>query len=139
MMRCQECEMPVGVGDYHPYEACVMFRAGLDAGWITKSLGRIRREGFRLGDEQRQATMRLWTCEWQPMETAPKDGSEVLLWDGNQCVAAKWDDISGGYHPVFAWAVGYLQGEGDWITEDDPIAWMPLPDPPKANEPGGGT
>lgn len=31
---------------------------------------------------------------WQPIETAPKDGSTVLLTDGDHLAAARWDEAS---------------------------------------------
>lgn len=65
--------------------------------------------------------------EWRPIETAPKDdqGSQVLLWiDGDA-------------------AVGYWL-EDEWVPNDATVActafivqpthWMPLPEPPAAQE-----
>ena len=73
---------------------------------------------------------------WQPIETAPKDGTEVLLfgsWAG---------EINGKFDPPSI-AVGLFYGEGDykefdWLaTNTDaycvwgkPTHWMPLPDEP---------
>lgn len=69
---------------------------------------------------------------WRPIETAPKDESEVLL-----------------YFPDGYWrtgcnvAIGFVSGwDGQWYeSESDsntmiafgslPTHWMPLPDPPK--------
>ena len=28
--------------------------------------------------------------DWQPIETAPKDGTRILLWDTDEAVIAKW-------------------------------------------------
>ena len=59
---------------------------------------------------------------WQPIETAPKDGTEVLL-----C-----EPLSGGYHFI---VVGAFWRQLDWITgggrQVDPTHWMPLPAPPE--------
>lgn len=64
--------------------------------------------------------------DWQPIETAPRDGSRILLW-----VADGGDDHQGGicfgrrYEKS-----GRVQGEGmtgDWQFTH----WMPLPPPPK--------
>lgn len=60
--------------------------------------------------------------EWQPMETAPKDGTLLLGWDrSNGCYAVS-------YHPC----------EGtcyEWETSDGyaacPSHWTPLPEPPE--------
>jgi hypothetical protein len=56
---------------------------------------------------------------WQPIETAPKDGTPILAYDGGIWVA--W------------WFVTNERIKG-WATLDhvidDPTHWMPLPDPP---------
>jgi hypothetical protein len=72
--------------------------------------------------------------EWQPIETAPKDGSNVLVIEaGNSVpVVAYWDnDMDGGW-----W--GYWQTEQ--LNPHKPTHWMPLPAPPVAgNESELGT
>jgi hypothetical protein len=71
--------------------------------------------------------------EWQPIETAPKDGTLIDLWGrnllrvdrrGERIVNVRWGactDWLGREHE-------------DWLTgrgEDyRPTHWMPLPDPP---------
>jgi hypothetical protein len=59
---------------------------------------------------------------WQPIETAPKDGSPVLgVW---QCLNQTWD-----YNVVQfsddVWWNYYFDGS------HTPTHWMPLPEPPK--------
>jgi hypothetical protein len=55
---------------------------------------------------------------WQPIETAPKDGTVVLIWSPSRGACAAWK-----------------KGRG-WHTEPGvyhvsrPTHWMPLPDPP---------
>lgn len=91
--------------------------------------------------------------EWQPIETAPKDGTWLLL-----CLE-NWDsvwDVDGDYHPRFTlgrwdgdtyqqpcwlsdktchefWDYGGCTGAGVSITsvEVAPTHWMHLPEPPK--------
>jgi hypothetical protein len=59
--------------------------------------------------------------DWQPMETAPKDGSLVMLFQDGQINVAYWRTDS---------KVGPV-----WCTPDShamykPTYWMPLPLPP---------
>lgn len=66
--------------------------------------------------------------EWQPIETAPKDGTEVDVW-----VA---DGTGGGYRIADAyWCASRerwrFNGQiHDIAWTDDPTHWMPLPSPP---------
>ena len=92
--------------------------------------------------------------KWQPIETAPKDGTWVLL------IGGKTDEDDGSYkkarvnkaRPVVAFYVEgriYWDGpnliyqdepywafsfwNGDWRSGyDNPTHWMPLPTPPTA-------
>jgi hypothetical protein len=57
------------------------------------------------------------TMEWQPIETAPKNGV-ILVWDENE-----------------TWEIAYYH-RGKWRYGPkgysfNPTHWMPLPDPPK--------
>lgn len=67
--------------------------------------------------------------EWQPIETAPKDGSYVLLVDpsysANNYLIARWCDI---HH---FWR-GDSMSSGKFVFWRDYHAclWMPLPPPP---------
>lgn len=75
-------------------------------------------------DLRRIASMR----EWQSIETAPKDGAMILVWDGIRIETAYWEDKS----------VWVARG-GAWVNEvnrSDTIEikathWMPLPEAPK--------
>lgn len=58
-------------------------------------------------------------CEWQPIETAPKDGSNVFLYCTDRI-----DHFAIGYYDEAWFAVGHFRPE--------PTHWMPLPKPPKA-------
>lgn len=59
------------------------------------------------------------TTGWRPIETAPKDGQCILLWNGSVHVG-EWD-------------------YGEWSHDDgtnidviwDTTHWMPLPEPPQ--------
>lgn len=65
--------------------------------------------------------------EWQPIETAPRDGAEidlsVLSKDGVRFRA-----------PGVVWKSGVWRNVAErWVLWDDviPTHWMPLPEPPK--------
>lgn len=81
---------------------------------------------------------------WQPIETAPKDGTWVLLCGGETTeddylgdgvlikrpVVAFWDN-EGGLLDDGAWYFCYW--DGDWRDGyDNPTHWMPLPEPPQS-------
>ena len=75
-------------------------------------------QGFRDGAAKEQQ------AEWQPIETATKDGQAILVTDGRDCYCVEWDE------------------ELDWWTVDDnklgpfrlrgsaPTHWMPTPAAP---------
>ncbi len=55
--------------------------------------------------------------EWQPIETAPRDGTYILV----------FVDV---WHDVASWEAGlWLNTYGDHSM--NPTHWMPLPAPPK--------
>ena len=64
--------------------------------------------------------------EWQPIETAPKDGTLVLVWD---------EDTGGAFAAQFLVEVTGWGNPGEWMDWHgmrllQPTHWMPLPDPP---------
>jgi hypothetical protein len=61
--------------------------------------------------------------EWQPIETAPKDGTELLLY-------GPFVPTGGTYMDIGRWT-DYADGFWDWSADDSqPTHWMPLPSPP---------
>lgn len=70
--------------------------------------------------------------EWQPIETAPRDGTDVLLfvpWKGKDVMAVGWWAQAIGGHWCLA---GGVEIDTDIFDYADPTYWMPLPDPPIA-------
>ncbi len=62
--------------------------------------------------------------EWQPIDTAPKDGTKVILWSkrntGQDCyVISYWHTPANPSKP------------GMWVGLRNPTHWRPLPAPPK--------
>ena len=67
--------------------------------------------------------------DWQPIETAPKDGTEILV----------WNEVSGPYRTAYQdrineyegrWPMGFCGRIGVWFPS--PTHWMPLPKPPNS-------
>ncbi|WP_201838859.1 DUF551 domain-containing protein [Microvirga zambiensis] len=87
---------------------------------------------------------------WQLIETAPKDGTRVLVYlpDGKQAVAwwelefepILWDQSREDSKYRSAWTDGTM---ASWACEEmrelNPTHWMPLPEPPASlRSPGQG-
>lgn len=86
---------------------------------------------------------------WQPIDTAPRDGTWILLCGGetseddylsvgvpiSRPVVGRfiWDEDFNGIYPdkfYDTWDICYWDGE--WRTQyENPTHWMPLPPPPK--------
>ena len=65
--------------------------------------------------------------DWQPIDTAPKDGSRILAWEpGHAPYIADFDDY--GWLTTEDWAG---DGTGYYIPVCEPTHWMPLPAPPR--------
>jgi len=67
--------------------------------------------------------------EWQPIETAPTDGSLILLW------GRYWSDDQGEFKTplIGQWAGNARRWEAVMATWFGvrPTHWMPLPEPPE--------
>ena len=71
---------------------------------------------------------------WQPIETAPRDGTEILMTNGVDVSSGQWLSEYGGTYDQ----EGAPNGDGcdarwtDWTggMQPDPTHWMPLPPPP---------
>ena len=77
---------------------------------------------------------------WRPIETAPKDGTDIMLSNGDVVTEGHWMHDEGG-------TTEYRDSDGRWIGQDDrdgfdgwidwhggmipePTHWQPLPAPP---------
>jgi hypothetical protein len=57
---------------------------------------------------------------WQPIETAPQDGTDILVWDGEVCATCYWSE--------HGWSLTVTYGDEDDVVF--PTHWQPLPAPP---------
>lgn len=66
--------------------------------------------------------------EWQPIESAPKDGTEFVMLDANVRVATvgHWREAEAS-----ARAPGSAVWRPFWFPLATPTHWMPLPELPK--------
>ena len=70
--------------------------------------------------------------EWQPIETAPKDGTEVLLWWFGRRVVGRWEDERGRKRPKPYWRTDLISVFGVAIHRAEwPTFWQSLLEPPK--------
>jgi hypothetical protein len=72
--------------------------------------------------------------EWQPIETAPRDGTRVWLF----CPWDRWVGSAAWRQNVYhngeeAWSED--DGESAVLGHDPPTHWMPLPKPPVTSSP----
>ena len=71
--------------------------------------------------------------DWRPIETAPRDGKDIILGRRGLSVIAlgRWnDDRYSRRTPRPFWDWGHPWGIY-WSRENPPTNWMPLPDPPE--------
>lgn len=78
----------------------------------------------------------MMSSDWQPIETAPRDGTEIDLWTRDE-------DGFPGRIPDGAWRTRdgltgwYARSERGWMRIEEfayePTHWMPLPAPPEVS------
>ena len=76
--------------------------------------------------------------EWQPIETAPKDGDYVLVSNGRGVWVARFKDVyQSGWKPACPWQSMMLNHDHIPSVErkGHPTHWMPLPEPPERKPP----
>ena len=73
--------------------------------------------------------------EWQPIETAPKDGTKILVWTHHDvCEISEWFQATGYKYKEVGrglYAKSIVVANEGW-SSNTPTHWQPLPDPPEA-------
>lgn len=78
---------------------------------------------------------------WQPIDTAPRDETEIILRKGDRVTAGAWIEWSkseavfndrGDYMGQEEYDSGahWASWDGGFCEDDEPTHWMPLPAPP---------
>lgn len=80
--------------------------------------------------------------DWQPIETAPKDGTRIIVYATDYSESGVHGGIDGPWIGEVFWQEGwYTKKIGGWMIAncDEEYGcfviashWMPLPEPPKA-------
>lgn len=70
--------------------------------------------------------------EWRDISSAPKDGTDIMLWchfslKPSIAICRYHESGRAGAHGRFVW----LDQGGSTIAERIPTHWMPLPEPPQ--------
>lgn len=107
-------------------DSCCAFRTEPATGMVTNGgcrclSGLTSRQQKFIRDLRRENAELRKKLEWQPIETAPKDGSPILLYSSDDgCHQGYWFEGSDDT----GWCTDGLFSNG-WTH------WMPLPEPPK--------
>lgn len=69
--------------------------------------------------------------DWQPIETAPKDGTPILIWYPRPRKAGRVNNVWGTTR-IARWRVNYwlLDAPAVYKQDADIQYWMSLPEPP---------
>lgn len=78
--------------------------------------------------------------KWHPIETAPKDGSNIIGYNGEDVAEMVWEDWPDDNRHVGWCRAGFESGGMLYEThnrmEPEPTHWMPLPKPPDVRKEG---
>ena len=69
-------------------------------------------------------------CDWQPIETAPRDGSPFIALSPHGIFETWWECVDGGGHPEDGPAIYWWVGKGVEYLDgpyDAPTHWIPKP------------
>lgn len=67
----------------------------------------------------------------QPIETAPKDGTIILVFNDNQWIFASWSKAS--HVPLYGFTDYHAHHDPENVSLIRPTHWAPLPEYPETN------
>lgn len=70
--------------------------------------------------------------EWQPIETAPKDGTRILATGDGTTVVTLWGKAN--HVPLYSWLLLDVPYDPEDYDFWKPTHWQPLPPPPTEQE-----
>jgi len=81
--------------------------------------------------------LKLAANQWQPIETAPKNGTQIIVYDGEFVFPSMWKEPcefrdygeEGGWCEA-SYELGGMLYEGVDVCKFPPTHWMPLPPSP---------
>jgi len=69
--------------------------------------------------------------QWQPIETAPRDGTDFMVWNGEVMTLSTWGKTA--HVPIYGWLqIAWADPEDADLMYPQPTHWMPRPNPPPA-------
>jgi hypothetical protein len=70
--------------------------------------------------------------EWQPIDTAPKDGTAILIWPAQSALTGSTECMTISYVVRWHdWKEAWIEASGEEYDTFYPTHWMPLPEAPK--------
>lgn len=85
-----------------------------------------------------QSNSNATSASWGLIESAPKDGTQILITDGDQIEVGHWGTVL----CAISTRCGWIYGPGDIYSSYDemlaPTHWMPLPSLPNARAMASG-
>lgn len=69
---------------------------------------------------------------WRNMDSAPQDGTRILVYDADDVYIVSWLNVTTHRHPrhtLMAWAIpeSWQDEQGGYTIIDSPLGWMPTP------------
>jgi hypothetical protein len=85
-------------------------------------------------EEPREEGLDVTPCSasWLMIETAPKDGTQILITDGEQIEVGHWGTVPCTISARCGWRYGPGDIYSGYDEMETPTHWMPLPSPPNA-------